>query len=326
MRAGFPSRLRMFATQSDTVDLKLAAVDPVVKIARWAALSAGSDALSTLERLDAAAAANILDGDDVSSLRDCFQLAVAVPLASPGRSVAAWRAGRRCGVAVGRRAAGTCGAAQRRPRGGRHQPQADVSGVDAVVPLAAVSLSYQRMAHRASPSAVWRAAPPGGLTPHCRDRSPKSGSGSRPVPRTAATASGTTSTRPVVPARGKSVSAKHFRQALGVEPGDHADHRRIGRPLIDQFGGLRRGVDARDVQRTLSCLRVAPVEAADRQPGRIGRCQVEVGDVDTQMQPGLLVTVAADDRDLPGPAGSVQARRLRVDEDQWSVWHCHQNR
>ena len=156
--------------------------------------------------------------------------------------------------------------------------------------LAAVSLSYQRIAHRASPSAVWRAAPLGGLTPHCRDRSPKSGSGSRPVPRTAATASGTTSTRPVVPARGESLSAKHFRQALGVEPGDHADHRCIGRPLIDQFGGLRGAVDARDVQRTLSCLRVAPVEAADRQPGRIGRCQVEVGDVDTQMQPGLLVT------------------------------------
>ncbi len=73
VRAGFPSRLRMFTTHSDTVDLKRAAVDPVVKIARWAALSAGSDALSTLDRLDAAAAANILDGDDVSSLRDCFQ-------------------------------------------------------------------------------------------------------------------------------------------------------------------------------------------------------------------------------------------------------------
>jgi len=73
VRAGFPSRLRMFTTQSDTVDLKRAAVDPVVKIARWAALSAGSDALSTLDRLDAAAVAGILDGDDVSSLRDCFQ-------------------------------------------------------------------------------------------------------------------------------------------------------------------------------------------------------------------------------------------------------------
>jgi CBS domain-containing protein len=72
VRAGFPSRLRVFATHADAVDLKLAAVDPVVKIARWAALSAGSDALSTLGRLDDAAAAKVLDADDVSSLRDCF--------------------------------------------------------------------------------------------------------------------------------------------------------------------------------------------------------------------------------------------------------------
>jgi CBS domain-containing protein len=72
VRTSFPSRLRVFATHADTVDLKLAAIDPVVKIARWAALSAGSDALSTLARLDAAAAAKVLDADDVSSLRDCF--------------------------------------------------------------------------------------------------------------------------------------------------------------------------------------------------------------------------------------------------------------
>ena len=72
VRASIPSRLRMFATQSDTLDLKLAAVDPVVKIARWAAVSAGSEALSTYGRLDDAAAAKVLDPDDVSSLRDCF--------------------------------------------------------------------------------------------------------------------------------------------------------------------------------------------------------------------------------------------------------------
>ena len=72
VRASIPSRLRVFATHSDTVDLKLAAVDPVVKIARWAAVSAGSDALSTYGRLDDAAAARVLDSDDVSSLRDCL--------------------------------------------------------------------------------------------------------------------------------------------------------------------------------------------------------------------------------------------------------------
>jgi CBS domain-containing protein len=72
VRASVPSRLRLFARSVDTVDVKLAVVDPVVKIARWAALSAGSDALSTLARLDDAAVAKVLDSDDVSSLRDCF--------------------------------------------------------------------------------------------------------------------------------------------------------------------------------------------------------------------------------------------------------------
>jgi CBS domain-containing protein len=72
VRAGFPSRLRVIATHADAVDLKLAAIDPVVKIARWAALSAGSDELSTFARLDDAAAANVLEPDDASSLRDCF--------------------------------------------------------------------------------------------------------------------------------------------------------------------------------------------------------------------------------------------------------------
>jgi CBS domain-containing protein len=73
VRASVPSRLRLFARSADAVDVKLAAVDPVVKIARWAALSAGSDALSTVTRLDDAAAANTLDGDDASTLRESFE-------------------------------------------------------------------------------------------------------------------------------------------------------------------------------------------------------------------------------------------------------------
>jgi CBS domain-containing protein len=72
VRANIPSRLRMFATQDDTVDLKLAAVDPIVKIARWGALSAASTSISTLQRLDDAAAAKVLDADDASILRDCY--------------------------------------------------------------------------------------------------------------------------------------------------------------------------------------------------------------------------------------------------------------
>jgi CBS domain-containing protein len=72
VRASIPSRLRVFATQDDSVDLKLAAVDPIVKIARWAALSAGSTAVSTLERLNDAAIGKVLDAEDASILRDCY--------------------------------------------------------------------------------------------------------------------------------------------------------------------------------------------------------------------------------------------------------------
>lgn len=72
VRASIPSRLRLLARSADSVDVKLATVDPVVKIARWAALSAGSTALSTLVRLDDAVAAGVLDAEDASSLQDCF--------------------------------------------------------------------------------------------------------------------------------------------------------------------------------------------------------------------------------------------------------------
>jgi CBS domain-containing protein len=72
VRATIPSRLRVFATHDDSVDLKVAAVDPLVKIARWAGLSAGSNAVSTLERLHDAAAAKVLENDDASMLGDCY--------------------------------------------------------------------------------------------------------------------------------------------------------------------------------------------------------------------------------------------------------------
>lgn len=72
VRASIPSRLKTLTRTADTVDIKLAALDPVVKIARWAGLSAGSDALSTPARFDDAKAAEVLDADDATSLRDCF--------------------------------------------------------------------------------------------------------------------------------------------------------------------------------------------------------------------------------------------------------------
>ncbi|MDT5017433.1 MAG: hypothetical protein QOD39_3593 [Mycobacterium sp.] len=72
VRASIPSRLRVLATQEGSADLKLAAVDPIVKIARWAALSAGCDAISTMDRLSDTATARLLDPDDASILRDCY--------------------------------------------------------------------------------------------------------------------------------------------------------------------------------------------------------------------------------------------------------------
>lgn len=72
VRASIPSRLRIFATQVDRADLKAAVIDPIVKIARWGALSASSEALTTMERLNDAAAASVIDAEDAESLRDCY--------------------------------------------------------------------------------------------------------------------------------------------------------------------------------------------------------------------------------------------------------------
>ncbi|MBI5338971.1 MAG: hypothetical protein HZB45_14925 [Mycolicibacterium rufum] len=71
VRATVPSRLKLFVSGSDAVDVKRAVIDPVVKIARWAALSTGSAALSTRERLAAGEAGGVLDADDAATLRDC---------------------------------------------------------------------------------------------------------------------------------------------------------------------------------------------------------------------------------------------------------------
>ncbi|MCB0941690.1 MAG: hypothetical protein KDB72_15810 [Mycobacterium sp.] len=91
VRAGIPSRLRILATQDDRVDLEAAVVDPIVKIARWGALSAGSHALSTTDRLNHAAAASVIDTDDASTLCDCYG---ALSRIRWSRRTAPWLAGR----------------------------------------------------------------------------------------------------------------------------------------------------------------------------------------------------------------------------------------
>ncbi|MGV0814183.1 putative nucleotidyltransferase substrate binding domain-containing protein [Mycolicibacterium boenickei] len=73
-RAYVPSRLRALAGGDSGVDVKHAAVDPVVRIARWAALSCGSDALPTAERISAAAGTRYLDPEDARVLAKCHAI------------------------------------------------------------------------------------------------------------------------------------------------------------------------------------------------------------------------------------------------------------
>lgn len=73
VRATVPSRLRVFVSAGDSVDVKRAVLDPVVKIARWAALSVGSTALATRQRLADGAAGGVLDDDDAATLDECHR-------------------------------------------------------------------------------------------------------------------------------------------------------------------------------------------------------------------------------------------------------------
>ena len=74
VRAQVPSRLRVFAARDDGVDVKFAIVDPVVRIARWAALCCGSAAMTTPQRLADAAGSRYLDADDAAVLARCYEI------------------------------------------------------------------------------------------------------------------------------------------------------------------------------------------------------------------------------------------------------------
>jgi CBS domain-containing protein len=74
VRAHVPSRLRTLTSGDNSVNIKLAAVDPVVRIARWAALSCGSDALSTRDRLRDGAGSPYLDSLDARALDKCYAI------------------------------------------------------------------------------------------------------------------------------------------------------------------------------------------------------------------------------------------------------------
>jgi CBS domain-containing protein len=56
------------------IDLKRQALLPIANVARWAALSAGSAALPTPERLQAAAGSRMLSTEDAETLGDVFEI------------------------------------------------------------------------------------------------------------------------------------------------------------------------------------------------------------------------------------------------------------
>lgn len=72
VRATVPSRLRVVTRASETVDIKRAVSDPIVKLARWHALSAGSSAASTPERL--AVGGGPLSVEDATALANCWNV------------------------------------------------------------------------------------------------------------------------------------------------------------------------------------------------------------------------------------------------------------
>jgi CBS domain-containing protein len=74
VRTHVPSRLRVLTTRDSGVDVKAAVVDPVVRIARWAALSCGSHAPGTSERISDAAGSRFLDVEDAEVLTRCHAI------------------------------------------------------------------------------------------------------------------------------------------------------------------------------------------------------------------------------------------------------------
>jgi CBS domain-containing protein len=68
-------------TRSDRLDIRRAAVIPIVELARWAGAAAGLVEGSTPERLLAAAGAGVLSDSDARTLVDAFELALELRVA-----------------------------------------------------------------------------------------------------------------------------------------------------------------------------------------------------------------------------------------------------
>jgi CBS domain-containing protein len=68
--------LELDGTRSDRLDIRRAAVIPIVELARWAGAAAGVIEGSTPEKLQAAGAAGVLHRGDAQTLIEAFELAL----------------------------------------------------------------------------------------------------------------------------------------------------------------------------------------------------------------------------------------------------------
>ncbi len=68
--------LRLDGRRSDRLNIRLAAVVPIAALGRWAAAVAGSEEVSTPERLRAAADAGVLGAEQAMTLAEAFELAL----------------------------------------------------------------------------------------------------------------------------------------------------------------------------------------------------------------------------------------------------------
>jgi CBS domain-containing protein len=73
--------LELDGTRSDRLDIRSAAVVPIVELGRWAGAVAGLVEGSTPERLQAGADAGALDAGDAASLTEAFELALELRIA-----------------------------------------------------------------------------------------------------------------------------------------------------------------------------------------------------------------------------------------------------
>jgi CBS domain-containing protein len=81
--------LEIDGSRSDLLDIRRAAVVPIVELARWAGAAAGAAQGSTPERLAAAAAGGVLDQGDAQTLVEAFELALELRLGHHMQQLAA---------------------------------------------------------------------------------------------------------------------------------------------------------------------------------------------------------------------------------------------